>query len=86
MNKKIIYPDHAEGQRRMREIRRADVRRALETGLRTKADTMPGKQQRWQVFAPVGNRTLWVVFIEDAEQIEIVTVQWEIPRKRRGGR
>lgn len=74
--KQIAYSDHAAIQRAARGIRRNDVRWLLATAPRIKADTIVGRDQRWEVRGFPGNRELRVIFIESATTLLLVTVEW----------
>ncbi|MGI8401205.1 MAG: DUF4258 domain-containing protein [Gemmatimonadaceae bacterium] len=72
-HKPIRYSKHAAKQASVRHISRDSVRWMLAQGIREHADTRAG-EKRWRVSGKVGKRDLYVIFIERASEIEIVTV------------
>lgn len=74
-HKPIIYSQHAADQMRIRKITRQDVQWLLARGIRSKTRTDVG-EQRWKVEGDISRRKLRVVFIERANEIEIVSAQY----------
>ena len=72
-HKQIRYSIHAAKRLKERHITRGDVRWLIANGLREPADTRGG-ETRWQVSAKIGKRNLYVIFIEGAAEVEVVTV------------
>lgn len=72
--KLIRYSDHAVLRLTQRRISRADVRRIISQGMREKVSTRNGREQRWKSCGRIGKRTICVIFIERARELEIVTV------------
>lgn len=74
--KPIVYSDHARLRLKERHITREQVRWLIAQGHRTELPTAAGAQ-RWSCRGcPDGRREAEVIFIEDAEQITIVTAYW----------
>jgi hypothetical protein len=74
--KPIVYSAHARVRLRERHVTREHVRWLIARGRRAPATTIAGAQ-RWSCRGcPDGRREAEVVFIEDAEQITIVTAYW----------
>jgi hypothetical protein len=73
--KRIEYSSHAVQQMRARGITRPDVRWILAQGLPAEAETRRG-EQRLAKRGYLDRREAKVVYLENAERIEVVTVMW----------
>jgi uncharacterized DUF497 family protein len=71
--KAIRYSRHAAKNLKRRRISRGNVRWLIARGIRQEGRTKLG-EKRWTVDGTVANRKLRVVFIERANDIEVVTV------------
>jgi hypothetical protein len=85
-HKPITYGKHAVKWMRQRRITRQEVQWVLARGLRSKALTKAGAEQRWQVEADLGRRKVRVVFIEWANEIHIVSAQYRYKHPPKGKR
>lgn len=72
--KAIRYSNHAALRLRQRRITREEVRRIVTRGKREKVLTRTGREQRWKASDKIGKRTVNVIFIERATELEVVTV------------
>jgi uncharacterized DUF497 family protein len=85
-HKPTTYGKHAAKWMRKRGITRQDVQWVLARGLRSKAPTKSGADQRWQVEGDLARRKLRVVFIELANEIHIVSAQYRYKHEPKGKR
>jgi hypothetical protein len=85
-HKPTIYGKHAAKMMRERGITRQEVQWVLARGLRSKARTKPGAEQRWQAEADIARRKFRVVFIERAHEIVIVSAQYRYKHEPKGKR
>jgi hypothetical protein len=74
-HKRITYSDHATGRLKERRITRQSVRWLLAEGIRETAETRGG-EQRWTVRGYLGKDEARVIFLERADEVHIVTVEW----------
>lgn len=78
-HKKVIFPDHTLDQMRERGFTRADVRRILAVGRAVPVETFHGEKRHGKVAYTKTSRRrgdAMVVYLEDANRIELVTVMW----------
>jgi hypothetical protein len=71
--KSIIYSRHAAKMLKVRRLSRRDVRWLIARGVRGEGLTILG-EKRLTADGKIGKRNLRLVFIERANEIEIVTV------------
>jgi len=71
--KAIVYSDHAAKMLKVRRLTRSDVRWLIARGVRGEGWSIIG-EKRLTADGKVGKRNLRLVFIERANEIEIVTV------------
>lgn len=74
--KRVEYDPHAARRMRLRRITRQDVRTILAVGVWSPETTRPGAEQRFSKRAYLGNREAMVVYLENAERLYVITVEW----------
>ncbi len=74
--KLITYSDHAESRLRERGFTRQDVRALLARGIWQQESSLPGAAPRFSKRGYLGQREARVVYLEDAERVHVVTVEW----------
>ncbi len=75
-HKRVQYSDHAVQRMRERRFTRQDVRWLLAKGTWEPNPTALGRETRFAKRGYIGTGEAKVVFLEDAERIEVITVEW----------
>lgn len=74
--KRVEYDPHAVRRMRLRGFTRQDVRTILAVGVWSPEYARPGAEQRFSKRAYLGRREARVVYLENAERVYVVTVEW----------
>jgi len=75
-SKRIIYNARASAKMVRRRIRRTEVRWVLAQGVAVDANQRRGQEPRHAKEGEIRGRTLRVIYIERATEIEIVSPHW----------